>query len=137
MYSERDDDGIDARRRTGAGLKQELDPALAARVPPGQILTAKWPVLTYGRTPRFDPARWTFRCYGLVEHETTWTWPEFLALDWAAVAEAMAGTLVIDGRNALDPGAVEAAGLVYEGIGRAPRAAPDEPVRGATSEAAH
>src|SRR5947199_9063938 len=58
----------------------KADPALAARVPPGQALTAKWPVLTYGRTPRFDPARWTFRCYGLVEHETTWTWPEFLAL---------------------------------------------------------
>ena len=47
--------------------KEKIDPALAARVPPGQILTAKWPVLTYGRTPRFDPARWTFRCYGLVE----------------------------------------------------------------------
>ena len=61
-------------------MKQKLDPALAARVPPGQILTAKWPVLTYGRTPRFDPARWTFRCYGLVERETTWTWPEFQAL---------------------------------------------------------
>src|SRR5881397_1790526 len=58
----------------------KIDPALAARVPPGQILTAKWPVLTYGRTPRFDPARWTFRCYGLVEQETTWTWPEFLEL---------------------------------------------------------
>jgi DMSO/TMAO reductase YedYZ molybdopterin-dependent catalytic subunit len=61
-------------------MKQKLDPAVAARVPPGQILTAKWPVLTYGRTPRFDPARWTFRCYGLVERETTWTWPEFQAL---------------------------------------------------------
>src|SRR6202035_1519456 len=44
-------------------------------------------------------------------------WPEFLALDWGAVAEAMAGTVVIDGRNALDPQAVRAAGLTYEGIG--------------------
>jgi UDPglucose 6-dehydrogenase len=44
-------------------------------------------------------------------------WPEFLALDWAAVAEAMAGTVVIDGRNALDPVAVRAAGLTYDGIG--------------------
>ena len=60
--------------------KPKVDPVLAARVPPGQILTAKWPVLTYGRTPRFDPARWTFRCHGLVEHETSWTWPEFLRL---------------------------------------------------------
>jgi len=45
-------------------------------------------------------------------------WGEFLELDWAAVAAAMAGTVVIDGRNALDRGAVEAAGLTYEGIGR-------------------
>src|SRR5947208_14235754 len=60
--------------------KPKVDPALDARVPPGQVLTAKWPVLTYGRTPRFDPARWTFRCHGLVERETTWTWPEFQTL---------------------------------------------------------
>ncbi len=45
-------------------------------------------------------------------------WDEFQNLDWKAVAEAMDGTLVIDGRNALDPGAVTAAGLTYEGVGR-------------------
>jgi UDPglucose 6-dehydrogenase len=45
-------------------------------------------------------------------------WPEFLELDWEQVAERMSGNLVIDGRNALDPLAVRAAGLVYEGIGR-------------------
>jgi UDPglucose 6-dehydrogenase len=45
-------------------------------------------------------------------------WSEFMQLDWKLVAEAMAGDLVIDGRNALDPDAVRAAGLVYEGIGR-------------------
>src|SRR5262249_49640384 len=63
-----------------SAMAPKVDPALASRVPPGQILTAKWPVLPYGRTPRFDPARWTFRCYGLVEHEMTWTWSEFAAL---------------------------------------------------------
>jgi UDPglucose 6-dehydrogenase len=45
-------------------------------------------------------------------------WDEFRTLDFAAVKEAMAGDLVIDGRNALDPEAVRAAGLVYEGVGR-------------------
>src|SRR5262245_43237991 len=59
---------------------KQVDPALYHRVPPGQTLTEKWPVLTYGLTPQFDPARWTFRCYGLVERETTWTWAEFLDL---------------------------------------------------------
>jgi UDPglucose 6-dehydrogenase len=45
-------------------------------------------------------------------------WPEFVELEWEAVARAMRGTLLIDGRNALDGDAVRAAGLTYEGIGR-------------------
>jgi len=45
-------------------------------------------------------------------------WEEFVALDWAQVAGRMAGKLVLDGRNALDVGAIRAAGLTYEGIGR-------------------
>jgi UDPglucose 6-dehydrogenase len=45
-------------------------------------------------------------------------WQEFRELDWAEVAAAMAGTVVVDGRNALDSAAVRAAGLTYEGIGR-------------------
>jgi DMSO/TMAO reductase YedYZ molybdopterin-dependent catalytic subunit len=53
---------------------------VAARVPPGQARTSKWPVLTYGLTPRVALARWTFRCFGLVEEEVSWTWEEFLAL---------------------------------------------------------
>ncbi len=51
-------------------------------------------------------------------------WPELVDLDWTQVAEAMAGTLVIDGRNALDPTAVAAAGLVYDGVGRPGRPIP-------------
>ena len=50
------------------------------RLPPGQVVTQKWPVLTYGETPRVDLATWTFRCYGLVEQEASWTWKEFLEL---------------------------------------------------------
>ena len=53
----------------GAIRMKETPPDLAHRVPPGQVLTDKWPVLTYGLTPRFDPARWSFRCFGLVEEE--------------------------------------------------------------------
>jgi UDPglucose 6-dehydrogenase len=45
-------------------------------------------------------------------------WPELVELDWRQVAAHMRGTLVIDGRNALDEDALRAAGLVYEGIGR-------------------
>ena len=45
-------------------------------------------------------------------------WSEFLELDPAAIAAAMKGSVLIDGRNALDPAALRAAGLTYEGIGR-------------------
>ena len=45
-------------------------------------------------------------------------WPEFRELDLAAIAESMRGSLLIDGRNFLDPEAVTAAGLSYEGVGR-------------------
>src|SRR6202167_5200581 len=41
-------------------------------------------------------------------------WSELVELDWAAVADVMKGNLLIDGRNALDPEAVRAAGLIYE-----------------------
>jgi len=44
-------------------------------------------------------------------------WDEFRTLDFNAVAASMRGTLLIDGRNALDGDAVRDAGLVYEGIG--------------------
>ncbi|HKW91456.1 MAG TPA: sulfite oxidase-like oxidoreductase [Methylomirabilota bacterium] len=58
----------------------ETQDKLARRTPPGQVLTRKWPVLTYGLTPRFDPRTWSFRCVGLVERELGFTWEEFLAL---------------------------------------------------------
>ena len=45
-------------------------------------------------------------------------WPEYRTMNFDEVAAAMTGTLVIDGRNALDRDAVTAAGLEYEGIGR-------------------
>jgi UDPglucose 6-dehydrogenase len=45
-------------------------------------------------------------------------WAQFGELDWNDVAAKMNGTLVIDGRNALDVTAVRAAGLDYEGVGR-------------------
>lgn len=45
-------------------------------------------------------------------------WAEFADLDWTAVRAAARGDLVVDGRNALDPGSVTAAGFRYMGFGR-------------------
>jgi DMSO/TMAO reductase YedYZ molybdopterin-dependent catalytic subunit len=49
-------------------------------LPPGQSLTLKWPVLHYGTVPQFDPERWDFRVYGMVEQLLSLTWEEFSAL---------------------------------------------------------
>ena len=47
------------------------------RVPPGQALTSKFPVLHYGPIPRFDPETWDFRVWGEVESPLRLSWEEF------------------------------------------------------------
>jgi DMSO/TMAO reductase YedYZ molybdopterin-dependent catalytic subunit len=47
------------------------------RLPPGQSLTLKWPVLQYGSVPRVDLKTWDFRIAGLVEKPVRLTWEEF------------------------------------------------------------
>jgi DMSO/TMAO reductase YedYZ molybdopterin-dependent catalytic subunit len=51
-----------------------------ARLPPGQHLTEKWPVLHAGEVPHVDLATWTFRVFGEVEQEATLDWEQFNAL---------------------------------------------------------
>src|SRR2546425_7834787 len=80
---------IAARRGTGLvkffTKKSELPAEIAARVPPGQYLTEKWPVLHYGSVPRFDPKTWDFRVFGKVLNEFKLKWEEFLALPMTTV----------------------------------------------------
>lgn len=54
--------------------------AQEGRLPPGQSLTQKFPVLHYGPVPEFNPATWDLRVWGEVEEEVRWTWDEFRAL---------------------------------------------------------
>jgi DMSO/TMAO reductase YedYZ molybdopterin-dependent catalytic subunit len=51
-----------------------------ARLPPGQYLTEKWPVLHAGDVPDVDLATWDFRVWGEVEEPLRLTWDEFRAL---------------------------------------------------------
>jgi DMSO/TMAO reductase YedYZ molybdopterin-dependent catalytic subunit len=51
-----------------------------ARLPPGQYLTEKWPVLHAGTVPDTDLATWDFRVFGEVESPITLSWDEFTAL---------------------------------------------------------
>ncbi len=45
--------------------------------PPGQFVTEKFPVLTFGPTPRIPTADWQFRVFGLVAEELTLDWEQF------------------------------------------------------------
>lgn len=47
------------------------------RLPPGQSLTQRFPVLHYGPVPGFYPASWDLRIWGEVEKEARLTWDEF------------------------------------------------------------
>jgi DMSO/TMAO reductase YedYZ molybdopterin-dependent catalytic subunit len=50
------------------------------RLPPGQVLTQKWPVLHYSTVPDVDLARWRFEVTGAVASPVALTWTELLAL---------------------------------------------------------
>ena len=65
---------------------KETDPAVAERIPPGQYLTTKFPVLHYGSVPRPDLRTWDFKVYGLVDSPFTLTWEAFRALPRKTVA---------------------------------------------------
>ena len=59
---------------------REKDPAVAARIPPGQYRTDKFPVLHYGSVPKTDLATWDFRVWGEVDAPYRLTWDEFKTL---------------------------------------------------------
>jgi UDPglucose 6-dehydrogenase len=54
-------------------------------------------------------------------------WPELRSLASPEVREAMARPVIVDGRNLLDPEAVQAAGFLYEGVGRPRHSSPAVP----------
>jgi DMSO/TMAO reductase YedYZ molybdopterin-dependent catalytic subunit len=67
-------DDILSRRKEEQRVKE------SGRLPPGQSLTQKFPVLHYGPTPGFTEATWDLRVFGEVKQEKHWTWQEFQAL---------------------------------------------------------
>ncbi len=58
-------------------VEKGYDPA---RLPPGQYLTEKWPVLHAGSVPRVDLGTWDFHVQGEVEQPLRLTWDELRAL---------------------------------------------------------
>ena len=60
--------------------EQEEKMRAEGRLPPGQSLTDKFPVLHYGQIPPFVEASWDFRIWGEVEKPLTFGWAEFQKL---------------------------------------------------------
>ena len=56
-----------------------------ARIPPGQYVTERWPVLHEGAVPDLATDQWTFAVDGLVARPMEWSWYEFNALGRATV----------------------------------------------------
>jgi DMSO/TMAO reductase YedYZ molybdopterin-dependent catalytic subunit len=64
----------------GGRRAKEKEARASGRLPAGQSLTLKWPILHYGSVPRFDPAKWDFKITGLVEQPVRFSWDEFVAV---------------------------------------------------------
>jgi DMSO/TMAO reductase YedYZ molybdopterin-dependent catalytic subunit len=60
--------------------KRSLSGELAGRIPPGQSVVDKFPVLSYGPTPRLVRSKWDFRVFGMVEEQLRFSYEEFRAL---------------------------------------------------------
>ena len=67
------------RRADEKRMKEE------GRLPPGQALTHKFPVLHYGPVPGFDAATWSLRVFGEVAEEKQWSWQEFTQIPTVAL----------------------------------------------------
>jgi DMSO/TMAO reductase YedYZ molybdopterin-dependent catalytic subunit len=61
-------------------FNKKQDPEIKKRIPPGQSLTERFPVLHYGPVPAINLESWDFKIFGLVEEPLRFTWQEFMAL---------------------------------------------------------
>ncbi len=76
-----------------------------SRIPPGQRVVKTLPVLHVGPIPPFDPERWNFRVFGLVEEEVTFSYQEILQMP---VTRVVADVHCVTGWSVLD--------TVWEGV---------------------
>lgn len=69
-------------RKQGELATAGIDPS---RVPPGQYLTERFPVLHAGVTPKVDLSTWDFRIEGLVEEPVTFDYEQMLGLPQSTI----------------------------------------------------
>jgi UDPglucose 6-dehydrogenase len=92
----------------------------------GAVVTAYDPIVT--SVPDMDDlaiaASWSEAISGADATIVVTEWDEFLSINLERLATEMAGTLLVDARNAFDAAAAVEAGLTYVGIGRAAHTPP-------------
>lgn len=62
-----------------------VDPAMALRLPPGQVLTERFPILHEGEVPVYNMSEWTLRVFGEVDREVTLTYEQVMDLPQTTV----------------------------------------------------
>ena len=62
------------------GIIRSPDTERKGRIPPGQKVTEKWPVLHHGKIPNIDISKWVFTISGLVKKEQKISYQEFISL---------------------------------------------------------
>jgi DMSO/TMAO reductase YedYZ molybdopterin-dependent catalytic subunit len=78
--------GITSKDLDERGRRQARELGIdTRRVPPGQYLTSRFPVLTAGPNPPFDLSTWTFRVFGEVERPYELSWDELMAMEQVEV----------------------------------------------------
>lgn len=73
------------RLKRAAAPSAPVDPKLAHRLPPGQTLTERFPILHEGEVPDYSRDGWSLRVFGLVEAERVFTLDELQAMPRTAV----------------------------------------------------
>ena len=66
-------------------VKTIPDQGRGERVPAGQYVTQKFPVLSYGPTPQIDLKTWSLRVFGLVDRPLELSWSQFMGLGWTTL----------------------------------------------------
>src|SRR5690348_1468374 len=74
LVAKKERDAAERRHLTG----EHADPE-RRRLPPGQRLVEKWPVLDLGITPKIKPEEFTLDVTGEIENPVSWTWRDFMA----------------------------------------------------------
>ncbi|ANF47474.1 oxidoreductase [Priestia megaterium] len=63
----------------------EIDPKYKGRVPPGQVVTERFPILHEGDVPEYNLEEWTLRVFGLVDKEVTLSYQDILDMPQTTV----------------------------------------------------